>query len=92
MSDISAIRVNYLAAKITGGVIGSVGLLSTVAGTVGLFSALAEGGLGAAIAIILLVPFIAISALVTTAGVLFLTVGKKHKSKKWKFSTAQIAE
>ena len=59
---------------------------------VGLFNALAEGGLGAIVAIIILVPFIAISALVTLAGILFLTVGKKHKLKKWKFSTAQIAE
>jgi len=92
LSSIEAIRISHIGAKITGGIIGGTGLGGTVGAAFMYFAGLSEGGCGGAFAMIFGIVLGTISAIVLSIGLIIFFIGKKYKSKKWKFSTAQVSE
>ena len=92
LSEITSVRTTYLATKISGGVFGSVGLVCTVGGLSIFIQNYGQSGCDAGIARIIGLILAVIGIGILGIGILLFTIGKKHKSKKWKFSTAQVAE
>ncbi|PLX16896.1 MAG: hypothetical protein C0599_14505 [Salinivirgaceae bacterium] len=85
ISDIKKIRYRSIGGIITGGIIGTSGLLGAIGGAGIIISTSSEGALAAIIGVVLGVPVLTAGTLIATTGILVATVGKAHKPKKWEY-------
>ena len=94
LSDIETIRTKSLASQITGGVVTTIGGITTTTGAYIFIELVVIDGrlFSMLVGIILGVPITVVGVLATTTGVLVLVIGKKHKKEKWDYSIGNRIE
>lgn len=90
LEDIAKIRTKSLATQIFGGTLAGLGGLTTLAGGMIWAQAMADGGWAVLVGVMFGIPVTSVGVLATTTGVIFLTVGKKYRSKKWDYRIKQL--
>jgi hypothetical protein len=89
LQDIEMISCKSTGVKIAGGSLAGFGGFAIIGLSISIVQALSDGALGTTL-LVILIPTEIVAILITTAGVVMLTRGKKFKKDKWNYSIKEM--